>query len=242
MSIDLRDIHVQTDSHGHEVRINAQLSHLLEDPDPRPDEAAMLREESGLDLDGDDCLASLRSADPTAQAAIAGFLRWCFPPAGNPTARVRSACNRFIVSVLVLQPDLAGGADLSEVAAVLGITRAATSLAQVRVSGDLGGARCPTSRCADARVVYGDRQNAVWTKRKAAGAVQEGPPQPPPRPRYSPTEYRAFLATLDPGAREEGAEDALKAIKVAWRSYERQMLDYQGQLTEWTSKQATKKL
>ena len=130
---------------------------------------------------------------------------------------------------------------MAEIGKALAITKAAVSLGHVEMGARLNGARAPAGRSGQASDAYAESARRGWVHRRANNGKQQPPPQPPPRPRYSPAEFAQFLLTLDPEVRGEAAQSKA-SVGIAWRGYEKAMLDYQGQLTEWTSKQATKKL
>jgi len=65
-------------------------------------------------------------------------------------------------------------------------------------------------------------------------------PKPPARPRYSPTEYLAFLDTCGPDIRQE-AEAGKKAVADAWREYRAAGANHKIRLAAWRERKAKKK-
>ena len=240
---------VLIDQHGHHRKFARDHMECVPDAAPDPSEIVAAADALGIPaldiagalLEGDqDADTVLRSSDPAAIEAVAGLFRWLWGNVGTPERRVRAAFVRFIGVSLIVRPDLTGDLRMAEIGKALAITKAAVSLGHVEMGAKLNGARAPAGRSGQASDAYAESARRGWVHRRANNGKQQPPPQPPPRPRYSPAEFAQFLLTLDPEVREEAAQSKA-SVGIAWRGYEKAMLDYQGQLTEWTSKQTTKK-
>ena len=160
--------HSYLDSHGHRRMFRPDnLADYLPDDSPGPDELLALAEEATLGLDQSEALRSFKSSDPVAVEAVAAFLRWCVPVTRNRLNHpARTACLRFLVAVLTVEPGLLPDDCLTSIARVLGVSKAASSLHHRRISDELGGVRRHDGRTEETREVYAARQRRIWRERK----------------------------------------------------------------------------